>query len=547
MKKLLLFVISFFLCISNTFALGKIESINSTVTIDAKGDATVVEKWEINKQDYNYFEKVFYDVQDVTISDIKVDDANKSNYHSVDKWDEDIPFTYYLKDKGKTKSLLLSTNNQKNTLTITYKISGIISEYTDAVGINWYFLPKLNKHGIGILNITIKGPIKFTEENTALYVIGNDIAPSFKDGAIALFGSNITNSNQLKVMTTFADLKFEKTTKIESTFNEAYEKAKNGTNIIEDIKMYITDEVIKIILIIAGVIILLVIIYKLYNVFRVHDEYYCIETINNRTLPKIDEVDYYENIPCNGDLYKIAFIAGYFKILKNRSDLVGAIILKMVFENQAAIVVDKNKPYIKFGNNQYFERRLDSELYDILIQSSHFNVIDNSKLIRYSSEHYMRVIGWFNMGHNESINEEYSRGNIKRVKKMKKVHLILQDSIVEEGIKILGVKRYLLNFNQVPRQTELTSEGYKYLLILAELLGIGELVAKEILRKNPDNVMAQTLMNLQKVKYIYKNMYSSALGPYKQVVKSKKINAVFDPEMDKIVNQTQNLDRQSRL
>lgn len=548
MKKILVFFISFFFCLTNAFALGKIDKVDTTVTIDAKGDAIVVEKWEVNKQDVNYFEKTFYDVENVTISDIKVDDANKSQYRSTDKWDEDIPFTYHLKDSGKTKKILFSTNGQKNTFTINYKVKGMISSFTDAIGLNWYFLSKTGKHSIGILNITIKGPVKFSENNVALYVIGNDIAPSFKDGTIQLFGSNVTNNQQLKVMTTFTDMKFENTSKVDTTFNEAYEKAKNGTNFLEDIRMYVTDEVIKVVLVVVGIIIAFVIALKIYNALRVHDEYYGIDTINNRTIPKIDEVDYFENIPCNGDLYKMAFIAGYFKILKNRSDLVGALILKMVFENRATIVIDKNKPYIKFGNNQYFERRLDSDLYDILIQSSNFNVIDNSKLIRYSSEHYMRVMAWFNMGHNESINDEYSKGNIKRIKKVKQVRLILQDSIIEDGIKILGVKKYLLNFNQVPRKTELTSEGYKYLLIMAELLGIGELVGKEILRKNPDNAMAKTLMDLQKVKYIYKNMYSAALAPYKQVVKSKKINAVFDPELDQLVSQVQDApQRQSKL
>ena len=548
MKKIIVFLVSFFFCLTNAFALGKIENITSTVTIDSKGDATVVEKWEVNKQDVKFFEKTFYDVENVTISDVKVDDANKSQYHLDEKWDEDTPHAYCLRDSGKTKRILFSTNGQKNTFTITYKIKGMISSFNDAVGLNWYFLSKTGKHSIGIMNITIKGPVKFSENNVALYVIGNDIAPSFKDGAIQLFGSNLTNNHQIKVMTTFTDMKFENTTKIDMSFNEAYEKAKNGTSFIEDIKMYVTDEVIKVVLIVIGIVIVLVITLKIYNALRVHDEYYCIDTVNNRTIPKIDEVEYYENTPCNGDLYKIAFIAGYFKILKNRSDLVGALILKMVFENRAAIVVDKNKPYIKFGNNQYFERRLDSDLYDILIQSSNFNVIDNSKLIRYSSEHYMRVMAWFNMGHNESINDEYSKGNIKRIKKVKQVHLILQDNIIEDGIKILGVKKYLLNFNQVPRQTELTSEGYKYLLIMAELLGIGELVGKEILRKNPDNVMAKTLMDLLKVKYIYKNMYSAALAPYKQVVKNKKMNVAFDPEMDQLVSQVQeSAQRQSKL
>ncbi|MDE5630859.1 MAG: DUF2207 domain-containing protein, partial [Bacilli bacterium] len=275
MKKVLVFLISFFLCLSNTYALGKIENVNTTVTIDSKGDATVVEKWEVNKQDVKFFEKTFYDVENVTISDVKVDDANKSEYRSVDKWDDDIPFTYYLKDSGKTKRILFSTNGQKNTFTITYKVKGMISSFTDAVGINWYFLTKTGKHSIGILNITIKGPIEFSENNAALYVIGNDIAPSFKNGTIQLFGSNLTNNHQIKVMTTFTDMKFDNTTKVDTTFTEAYEKAKNGSTLIEDIRMYVTDEVIKIVLIVIGIVIVLVIALKIYNALRVHDEYYC--------------------------------------------------------------------------------------------------------------------------------------------------------------------------------------------------------------------------------------------------------------------------------
>ena len=43
MKKIIVFLVSFFFCLTNAFALGKIENITSTVTIDSKGDATVVE------------------------------------------------------------------------------------------------------------------------------------------------------------------------------------------------------------------------------------------------------------------------------------------------------------------------------------------------------------------------------------------------------------------------------------------------------------------------------------------------------------------------
>ena len=112
------------------------------------------------------------------------------------------------------------------------------------------------------------------------------------------------------------------------------------------------------------------------------------------------------------------------------------------------------------------------------------------------------------------------KGNIKRTNKVGKMHLELQEPVIEEATNILGLKKYLLNFNQVPRETELTENTYKYLLIYAELLGIGELVAKEILRKNPTNQLALKLLDLEKLRYIYKGFYFKAQELYKTINKN---------------------------
>ena len=101
----------------------------------------------------------------------------------------------------------------------------------------------------------------------------------------------------------------------------------------------------------------------------------------------------------------------------------------------------------------------------------------------------------------------------------------------------MGVKKYLLNFNQVPRQTELTQEGYKYLLIMAELLGIGTQVAKEILRKNPDNYMAKSLLDMEDAKFLFRGAYQAALTPYKEVMKHNKIKSSYDAELDDLLKQ----------
>ena len=137
----------------------------------------------------------------------------------------------------------------------------------------------------------------------------------------------------------------------------------------------------------------------------------------------------------------------------------------------------------------------------------------------------------------DAINDEFSRGNIKRIKKRNKTKIILTEKIYDYAVQIMGVKKYLLNFNQVPRQTELTEEGYKYLLITAELLGIGTHVAKEILRKNPDNYMAKSLLDMEDAKFLFRGAYQAALTPYKEVMKHNKIKSTYDAELDDLLKQ----------
>jgi len=144
------------------------------------------------------------------------------------------------------------------------------------------------------------------------------------------------------------------------------------------------------------------------------------------------------------------------------------------------------------------------------------------------------------MGVSNVINTELMMDTVKRVNKGNKVHLELQDQIIAEAKNLQGLKKYLLNFNQVPRETELTENTYKYLLIYAELFGVGNQVAKEILRKNPDNIYAQKLLDLEGVRFLYKNFYEKAYDKYKLLNKNNLSDiSTIDTEIDSILRKNQ--------
>lgn len=534
-KRILILIIMLSIFTPTKIFAGALNSVDINMTIDKEGNALVSEKWVVKEQDEKYLIKEFSDAANLKVSDIKISDIKNSEYKETKKFDKEKDFTYTFTDSGKKKNIKFTILKEDNTFTIEYKLKGVINSYKNVFGLDYIFVTKTKGQTIGTLNIYIKGPVALHNENTALYAMGNNLSATFENNGIHLFSSNLTQKSEIRLMTSFTELEFVNVNKKDMEFKTYYEEVLNRNELYEELKDLIQKKSVKYVLIaVIGLIIVLVII-KIASMFKGHDEYSGIVTENDETVEKAENIKYYDSIPCNGDLYKISFLSGYFKIVKNRSNLIGALLLKWYYEGNIRIGYDKTRLYIKLLQGQYFERKLDMDLYDMLNAASSYQVLDGSKFTRYASEHYLRVMTWFNMGFNESISDEFARGHIKKIKKMGKVKLVLQQKLIEEANHIQGLKRYLLNFNQVPRQTELTEEGYKYLLINAELLGIGEEVAKEILRKSPDNQMAKQLLEVEQCRYIFKSVYQTALTPYKQVAKNKKISLAYDPEFENLV------------
>lgn len=537
MKKILVTLISLFLFIPSVSA-AKITNVDMQIRIDELGDATVTETWIVREQkNEEYLEKYFYGVENAKITDITITDLHNSKYEKVDKIKDNMKFSYSFDDNGKKKSLKFTILEEDNTFTISYKVKGMINKYTDIEGFNWLLVAKTKGQEIGQLNAYISTPSPLDETNTALYGIGDSISVTFKDGKIHLFANNVGSKSTVRLMTTFNEQTFKNAVKIDSTFKEYYTEILEQNEFVEELKDLMSETTTKVVFVLFGVLLIGLGIYKIVLMCKKHDAYAGITTENNLTIDKVQDIKYYDSVPCNGDLYKISFLAGYFQITKNRSNLIGAYLLKWVYEGSVRVNTENGRPYFKLLTGQRFERKLDSDLYDMLVKASSHNILEGSKLTRYANEHYLRVITWFNMGFNESISEEYAKGNIKKVSQLGNVKVVLNEKLVNEANKIQGLKRYLLNFNQVPRQTELTEEGYKYILVVAELLGIGHDVAKEILRKNPDNIMAKQLLEVEQARSIFKNVYETALTPYKQTVKSKNLNLVYDPNFDNLVQQ----------
>ncbi|MCR4581339.1 MAG: DUF2207 domain-containing protein [Bacilli bacterium] len=491
------------------------------VVINADGTATFTEKWEVPKQNDTVFYKDFFNIQGEEITDFKIVNKAGYEYKKVDKVDKNKRKEYQeiKRDISLSYKVILDTFKD-DVYTVTYNVKGMIKKYSDDVyGIDHTFTGINYSMNISNVVINIKSEVPFMETNTALYGIGKEIALNFNDGSIS-FNRFKSDRTQLRLFTKFVDLTYENYVPVDKTFNEALAKAQDQSLYISYITNVVSMKVVIAIVIIVVVLIIIIVVASILAKHKKVREFVGIDVVNKKELAKIEDVPYYKEIPYY-DLYRVGFFSAYFNIAKNRADLVGAFILKWIFDGAVDVFPNDSKPFIRLNYDTLMdETQLDKDLYGILRESSVHNIIDGSKLDRFATNHYLRVMTWFNMGVSNVITEEFVQGNIKRVNKMGKMHLELQEPIVNDATNLLGLKKYLLNFNQVPRETELTENTYKYMLIYAELFGIGELVAKEILRKNPNNVYAQKLLDLEKLRYIYKGFYYKAQELYKTINKN---------------------------
>lgn len=525
-KKILLIIISFFAFLPGVSALSKVNRMDVDINIGEDGIASIVEDWQISEGNNNIYEKNFYDVKDVIITDVTLTDTSGSSYQYLEKYDKNRNLIYNYKDSGKKKAIRINTNNKSTTLRLEYKVKGIITKYKDVYAINWDILASNSPLEVGILNVYISGPIEFNENNMALYGIGNNISCEFENGKIHVFASNIARKTKIKIMASLAGYEFSSYLTNDKDFQEYYEEYKSRTPFHAYIEEVLDNVLITIAIVVTILVILGFIIYKFIKRDKINSDYKNIKSYKKASVvTDLQDSLYNDIVPCENDFYKMYFIANYYSIIKHRSSLIGAFIFKCVLEGKAVIESDEDRFYLRLFEDINFSNPLDQEMYDILVASSGNLILDNTKLIRYATENSKQIIDWFDKAVKTSIKDEYTKRNID----LKKNKIILNKVIFNEAEKIQGFKKYLLNFNQVPRHTELTEEVYKNSLIASVLLRVDENLYKELLRKNPDNAGALMLEKFSKVKYLYNNIYSICIDEYKKDKHNKRDKYRYNP------------------
>ena len=527
MKKFIVLIISLFFFISNCYAVQMAsESMEAVIKKDGSADVTLSMTFLAQRD--TVYKMAFFNVENSKISNISIEDNYHSHYEKVSKLEKNKALFYQLDDQGYKKFLNFSVVSEDTVFTIKYNISNVVVKFKDGrYGIDWFLLSRTSGVNIGTFNTSIK----FEDEEVlskinSVNFIGLDKAnPTIQDKKVYYTINQVDSSKSLRMVLIFDDgVVFNGYRNIDVASAEFLDDAINGRDFKALFNAYSTRKFIIgfIVVIVLGITILITSF--IFIRYGTHDEYYGMEIKDKKTINKSKDIAYYDSVPCQGDLYKLFFVAGYFKLLKNKSDFIGAILFKMFLNDNIELIPGKNGRNIRLRNDLKIDRDLDQDLYNIMLEASDMKVISDVKINRFAKRHFLRIMTWYNMGYSETITDEFNRNHVVRGAKIgKTTKLIFDDNFVDYGNKIQSMKKYLLNFNQVPRQTQLSEDTYKLLLISAQMLGIGKQVAEEILRKNPNNLYAKKLLEFQTVEYVFKDIYSLSLSAYRQTVKNSEI------------------------
>lgn len=486
MKKIYLILFSV-LCFF-TFGTAKantLDSINTTVNIDENGNGHVTEIWKLNADEGTESYHSFGNMKDREITDFTVA-RDGQTYNNVSTWNVE-----WSKSQKYNKNGINHTNNGlelcwgieygMHTYVVNYTIKNLVWQYDNNQVLYFTFLPKDMNPSPNLFSLTIKGSQNFSDVKYSSY--GFNSTNTINNGQINFKSNGKMTSNEYVVaLVGFPNGTFTPTITKSGTYEDVANEALQGAKLNE--KQTFIDTILPIIFFVlfAGVIILIIVLTA-----RAQDRYDETEFI----IPK--EINNFRDIPFNKDVMQAYFIGQRKKIMK-QENIMGAILLKWIKQNQIMMVpteggiLDFNKNdnyYLDLTSLQKADNKAEEELKNILLTAADENKhLTPKEFKKWCQRHYKKVNNWLDnlstvskkllIDNNfiKQTEENYTKNKTRKVYKF-------TPQLAEEFIKLKGLKQFLEDMTIIEDKKAIEVHMWDEYLIFAQGFGIADKVAKQ--------------------------------------------------------------------
>ena len=230
-----------------------------------------------------------------------------------------------------------------------------------------------------------------------------------------------------------------------------------------------------------------------------------------KKIPK--DIQYWRDIPCNGDIFKAYYIAINYGLIKKKTDILGAIILKWLKDGiirtenkEGGKVFKKEDTVIILGENSnlQFEDSRETELFHMMYIASKDGILENKEFEIWCRDSYRKILNWFD--------------DILKTQRQKLVEeglIIAEDGnsiynkkytatlgLKEEALKLAGLKKYLLEYTLIEEREAIEVKLFEEYLVYAQILGIAKQVSKQFKQLYPDLIEQSNYQSYDNLIYI---------------------------------------------
>jgi len=219
----------------------------------------------------------------------------------------------------------------------------------------------------------------------------------------------------------------------------------------------------------------------------------------SQQLPPIETVEYIRDIPCNGSILRAFWLGCQYGIIQDKTDLIGTYLLKWIKEEKIK-VVKLNESMLNFMQNEYAidlngmeqpDNVVENELLLMLLNASKKNkILENREFIKWAKNNYSRLLNWFQLAINYETQIMIEDGSIEVVTKEKNIlfglykykleYKCVPDNLRKEAIKLLGLKKFLLEYSLISQKEFLQINIWEDYLLFAQILGIASKIEEQI-------------------------------------------------------------------
>lgn len=234
-----------------------------------------------------------------------------------------------------------------------------------------------------------------------------------------------------------------------------------------------------------------------------------------KKIPK--DVPYYRDIPCKKDVLRAYFIAYKYGLTRNKTDVLGAIILRWIKDGLIKIEQKETGKIFKKENTVVVLTELKAEsivdlkerhLFRMLYEASKDGYLENKEFEKWCSRSYSEILTWFEdiieVEKIELVNEGLIKNEIKTSLRIfkKKVYTATPE-LKQEAIELAGLKRYLNDYTLIKDREAIEVELFEEYLIYAQIMGIAKKVAKQFKDLYPEIIEQSNFNSYDNIIFIH--------------------------------------------